>query len=84
MAFFDSQLELRNSDEERVAFAKFYLDDLRFLYRDITNESKKVCDPEHDPSRLTIMFLIRNGRGYFAVPSSSRLSLLISVLSRVP
>lgn len=54
MAFFDNQPDLRNSDEERVAFAKFYLENLRFLYKDSTNEDKKVRDLELDPSRLTV------------------------------
>jgi hypothetical protein len=54
MAFFDNQPDLRNSDEERVTFAKFYLENLRFLYKDPENEDKKVCDLEHDPSRLTV------------------------------
>jgi hypothetical protein len=50
MAFFDTQLELQKSDEERIVFAKFYLEDLRFLYKDSENEDKRVCAPEHDPS----------------------------------
>jgi hypothetical protein len=50
MAFFDSQTDLRNSDEERISFAKFYLKDLRFLYKDTDDENKKVCDSKHDPS----------------------------------
>ena len=50
MAFFDTQPDLRESDEERVDFAKFYLQDFCFLYKDSENEDKKVCDPERDPS----------------------------------
>lgn len=44
MAFFDNQPYLRDSDEDRMEFAKFYLGDLRFLYEDSTNEDKKVCE----------------------------------------
>ena len=54
MAFFDTQPDLQNSDKERIEFAKFYLEDLRFLYKDSKDKNKKVCDPEDDPSRLTI------------------------------
>ena len=82
LAFLDDEPELQDSDEERVKFATFYLDKLRFLYRDFENEDKKVFDSEHDPSRPTIMNLIRNGRVSFAVPLSSRLLLLILMLSR--
>ena len=54
MAFFDTQPNLQNSDKEHIEFAKFYLEDLRFLYKDSKDKNKKVCDPEDDPSRLTI------------------------------
>ena len=43
LAFFDSQDSLRDSDEERQEFAKYYLKDLRFLYKDSDSEDKKVC-----------------------------------------
>ena len=46
MAFFEAQPDLQNSDEERKGFAKYYLKDLRFLYKDCENENKKVCDPK--------------------------------------
>lgn len=52
MAFFDNHSALQDSDEERVNFAKYYLEDLRFLYKDAEDENKKVCDFEHDPSSL--------------------------------
>lgn len=42
MAFFDSQPDLQNSDVERIEFAKFYLEDLRFLYENTENKNKKV------------------------------------------
>lgn len=50
MAFFDARKNLRNSDEERINFAKFYLENFRFLYKDPSDKNKKVCDPEHDPT----------------------------------
>jgi hypothetical protein len=46
MAFFDNQPYLRDSDEERVGFAKYYLENLRFLYKDTKDEDKKVCEPK--------------------------------------
>jgi hypothetical protein len=46
MAFFEMQPDLRDSDEERVEFTKYYLKNLRFLYKDSEHENKKVCDPE--------------------------------------
>ena len=86
MAFFDAQLDLQDSDEEHVGFAKYYLEDLRFLYKYSEHENKKVCDPErYHPvyGSTNNMILIRNGRGSFAVPLSSRLLLLILPLLRV-
>ena len=44
MAFFESQQDLRDSDKEHVDFAKFHLEDLRFLYKDSTDDNKKVCN----------------------------------------
>jgi hypothetical protein len=84
MAFFDDQPLLQDSDEDRVGFANYYLEGLRFLYKDSENDDKKVSDFEYDSIRLTIMILFRNGRGSFAVPLSSRPLLPILVLSRVP
>ena len=39
------QEDLRDSDEERIEFAKYYLEDLRFLYVNTDHDDKKVCDP---------------------------------------
>ena len=47
LAFCDSEEELANSDEERVEFAKYYLEGLRFLYRDTDGDDKKVCYAVH-------------------------------------
>ena len=55
MAFFDTQPSLQGSDEERIDFAKSYLEDLRFLYKDSNDVDKKVCDSEH-PSHLSITY----------------------------
>lgn len=41
--FCDSQPNLLHSDEQRVLFAKQYLEGYRFLYRDSNNDDKKVC-----------------------------------------
>ena len=54
MAFFDDQPDLQNSDEECIIFAKFYLENLRFLYKDSENENKKLCDFDNNPSHLTL------------------------------
>ena len=54
MAFFDDQPDLRNSDEERINFTKFYLENLCFLYKDSENENKKVCGFNNNPSHLTL------------------------------
>jgi len=43
LAFMDSQDELRDSDENHVIFAKYYLENLRFLYKDADNGDKKAC-----------------------------------------
>jgi hypothetical protein len=44
MAFFDAQDDLRESDVERQEFAKYYLMDLRFLYKDSDHDDKRVRD----------------------------------------
>lgn len=45
VAFLDSQPDLRDSDSGRQEFAKYYLEDFRFLYKDSQHEDKKVHDP---------------------------------------
>ena len=44
LAFFNSQPDLQDSDEERIDFAKYYLENLRFLYRDSDCDDKKACE----------------------------------------
>ncbi|KAF8267176.1 hypothetical protein EI94DRAFT_1802114 [Lactarius quietus] len=41
LAFFDSQVQFQNSDEECQSFTKDYLEDLHFLYKDSKHEDKK-------------------------------------------
>ena len=48
LAFFESQHDLWDSNEKRVNFAKLYLEDLRFLYKDSSDENKKVHNLEYD------------------------------------
>jgi hypothetical protein len=43
LAFCDTQESLQGSDEECVKFAKYYLEDLRFLYQASEHDGKKVC-----------------------------------------
>ncbi|KAF8222298.1 hypothetical protein L208DRAFT_1323430 [Tricholoma matsutake] len=50
LAFLDAQEDLRDSDEECIEFAKYYLEDLRFLYKDTEHDNKKkwkglFCSP---------------------------------------
>jgi len=45
LAFCDMQEDLRDSDEERIEFAKYYLEDLCFLYVNTDHDDKKVCNP---------------------------------------
>jgi hypothetical protein len=52
LAFLDSQEDLRDSDENRVKFAKYYREDLRFIFRDSDHDDKKACDSSQ------LMFLI--------------------------
>lgn len=42
MVFLNAQEDLWDSDEENVVFAKYYLEDLCFLYKDSEHESKKL------------------------------------------
>ncbi|KAH8979504.1 hypothetical protein EDB86DRAFT_2814567 [Lactarius hatsudake] len=41
MAFFDSHQDFRDSDKERMKFAKNHLNSLRFLYKDSGHDDKK-------------------------------------------
>lgn len=79
MAFFDSQADMRDSDSDRQEFARCYLKDLRFLYKDSKNEDKKVRHSKcpHPSLVITSEYLFRSGRGSFVVHSSSSLSVLI-------
>ena len=83
LAFFDSQESLRDSDEERQEFAKYYLEDLRFLYKDSDSEDKKVCKSGRYPVHNK-MILYRNGKGSFAAHWFSRHSLRTSQLPKAP
>jgi hypothetical protein len=51
LASFDTQETFRDSDSERQKFAKYYLEDFRFLYEDSDHEDKEVrklgCYPAH-------------------------------------
>lgn len=47
LAFCDSHQELRDSDDERVQFAQYYLQDLRFLWEDADGDNPKVCHAEY-------------------------------------
>jgi len=85
LSFFDSQEYLLDSDEERQEFAKYYLEDLHFLYKDSDREDKKVrksgCYPVHVSDNEMILY--RNGRGFFAAPWLSRRLLHTSLLPKV-
>ena len=50
LVFCDSQDDLCSSDEEHVEFAKYYLEDLHFLYTDTDHDDKKV----HDPNTIVV------------------------------
>jgi hypothetical protein len=70
LAFCDSHKELRDSDDERVEFAQYYLQDLRFLWEDANGDNPKVCH-----ARIFVymcLMILRNGGGSFVVPSFSR------------
>jgi hypothetical protein len=57
LAFCDTQESLWDSDEEHVEFAKYYLEDLCFLYQVSEHNDKKVCDP-CDPKHSLFICLI--------------------------
>ena len=46
LTFFDSQDDLKDSDEERQGFAKYYLEDLRFLYKELSDPDMRVIKSE--------------------------------------
>lgn len=46
LAFFSLHQEFENSDEERIGFAKEYLEGYRFLYKESDDDNKKVCNSE--------------------------------------
>ena len=78
----DSQEDLQNLDKECVKFAKYFLKDLCFMYRDADYDDKKICDAEY--SLIIYIIILRNGRGSFMGPLSSRFSLLTSQQLKVP
>ena len=68
LAFCDSQEELENSDEERVKFANFWLEGLRFLYRDTNDEDKKVRHTDHPCSIVHVSNNFQKWQGLFHGP----------------
>jgi hypothetical protein len=54
MAFCDSHPDIAESDEDRVEFAKFYLENYRFLYRDSEGDNKKVCCTNCTPCKFCL------------------------------
>lgn len=82
LAFCDAQDDLHDSDKERIAFAEYYLKDLRFLYTDTDDGDKKVRDLKL-LSYSTSLMIPSIGRESFVAPLSSRLLQLISPLSTV-
>ena len=59
-----------------MEFAKYFLKNLCFLYRDTDTDydDKKLCDAEY--SLIIYLMILRNERGSFVGPLSSRLLLL--------
>ena len=47
VTFFNTQPELQDSDSGRQEFAKYYIENLHFLYKNSQHVDKKVCDPKH-------------------------------------
>jgi hypothetical protein len=66
LEFCDSDKDLKNSDEEHVEFAKFYLDGLRFLYEDADGDNQKVCNAKS--LAVHISNDSQNWRGLFRSP----------------
>lgn len=64
LALFDSREYLRDSDQERQEFARYYLKDFRFLYKDTDRGDKNACKPGLLSGTSLIIFY-RNGGGTF-------------------
>ena len=64
LALFDSREYLRDSDQERQEFAKYYLKDFRFLYKDTDRGDKNACKPGL-LSCTPLMIFYRNGGAIF-------------------
>jgi hypothetical protein len=66
LGFCDSHKDLKNSDEERVEFAKYYLEDYRFLYEDAEDDNQKVCNAKYLATYISNDS--QNWRGLFRSP----------------
>ena len=54
LSFFNSQVDLRDSDEKHVNFAKCHLEKLRFLYKHSDHDESKACSS----NQISNVFLI--------------------------
>lgn len=43
IAFFASQPDMFDTDEDRQEWAEWYLKDLHFAYKDVDGDDRKVC-----------------------------------------
>ena len=80
---FDSRECSRNSDEERQEFARYYLKDFRFLYKDTDRGDKNACKPGCYPV-TPLMAFYRNGGGTCVDTWLSRRLLHTSQRPKVP
>jgi hypothetical protein len=53
LAFFNSQEHFQVSDEQHQIFAKYYIDDLCFLYKDSEHEDRKVHESAWHPAHIS-------------------------------
>ena len=48
IAFFASQPDMFDTDKDRQEWAEWYLKDLRFAYKDVDGDDRKVCTVRFD------------------------------------
>jgi hypothetical protein len=66
--FCDTQESLQNSDEEHIEFAKYYLEDLCFLYQVSKHDNKNVSNPKHSLFICLIINTSQKWKGLFHSP----------------
>jgi hypothetical protein len=67
-AFFEAQPSLQNSNSGRKKFSQYYLENMRFLYKDTEGEDREVCYHLVRTQSICLIIIYRNIEGSSGAP----------------